>query len=76
MGKKEQSAARPTGIYLVPPPAREEGEVFYTETGSVFHTGWCQIVHRTWEYKGTSLLVARAEDVSNRRLCASCARSD
>lgn len=72
MGEKEGYTTRSAGTYAVPPPSLEPGQVYFTKTGSVFHTSWCQIVHRTWEYKGKSLLVARPEELSDRRLCASC----
>ena len=53
-------------------PLLEPGQVYVTRRGTVFHSGWCQVVQRTWEFNRPALLVCSREEAGDRRLCRSC----
>ncbi|MCC3299526.1 hypothetical protein [Arthrobacter caoxuetaonis] len=52
-------------------PVLSPGEVYVTRRGTAYHTGWCQVVQRTWEFNRPALMVSGEK--GNRRLCRSCA---
>lgn len=54
------------------PPALETDQVYVTRRGTVFHSAWCQVVQRTWEFNRPALQVCGREAAGQRRLCRSC----
>ena len=54
-------------------PSLRPGEVYVTRRGTVFHSCWCQVVQRTWEFNRPALQVCSEEETGTRRLCRSCA---
>ncbi|MBF4993465.1 hypothetical protein ITX31_04970 [Arthrobacter gandavensis] len=54
------------------PPTLEPEQVYVTRRGTVFHSTWCQVVQRTWEFNRPALQVCGREAAGKRRLCRSC----
>lgn len=54
-------------------PALKPGQVYVTRRGTVYHSDWCQVVQRTWEFNRPALQVCAREEAGARRLCRSCA---
>lgn len=54
------------------PPALGPDQVYVTRRGTVFHSAWCQVVQRTWEFNRPALLVCGRDAAGERRLCRSC----
>ncbi|MEH3033645.1 MAG: hypothetical protein PGN07_06320 [Aeromicrobium erythreum] len=54
-------------------PLLEDGQVYATRGGTVFHPGWCGTVGDLWDRHPTSLLVVLRSEVGSRRECQNCA---
>lgn len=54
-------------------PSLKPGQVYVTRRGTVYHSYWCQVVQRTWEFNRPALQVCAQDAVGSRRLCRSCA---
>lgn len=54
-------------------PSLKPGQVYVTRRGTVYHSDWCQVVQRTWEFNRPALQVCAQDAVGSRRLCRSCA---
>jgi len=54
-------------------PALKPEQVYVTRRGTVYHSDWCQVVQRTWEFNRPALQVCAQDEVGSRRLCRSCA---
>lgn len=54
-------------------PVLGDCQVYITRRGTVFHSAWCQVVQRTWEFNRPTLQVCDQGEVGERRLCRSCA---
>ncbi|MER1996519.1 MAG: hypothetical protein ABTA24_08495 [Arthrobacter sp.] len=56
-----------------PRPPLKPGQVYVTRRGTVYHSDWCQVVQRTWEFNRPALQVCSRDEAGSRRLCRSCA---